>query len=82
MLRAGLIPVTRTGYCPLAGHVITADAARTVRAHARLICEDLPAHYVFTVKLNTPGALCGARRAGLGEGPRLVAEERTPHDQR
>jgi len=26
---------------PLAGHVITADAARTVRAHASLICGDL-----------------------------------------
>ncbi|HUY50834.1 MAG TPA: ISAs1 family transposase [Streptosporangiaceae bacterium] len=41
------------GYYPLAGHVITADAGHTVRAHARLICEELLAHYVFTVKLNT-----------------------------
>jgi len=40
-------------YC-LAGHVITADAGHTVRAHARLICEELLAHYVLTVKLNTP----------------------------
>ena len=39
-------------YCPLAGHVITADAGHTVRAHARVICEGLLAHYVFTVKLN------------------------------
>ncbi len=39
-------------YC-LAGHVITADAGHTVKAHARLICEELFAHYVFTVKLNT-----------------------------
>ncbi|MGH3124884.1 MAG: ISAs1 family transposase [Streptosporangiaceae bacterium] len=39
---------------PLAGHVITADAGHTVRAHATLICEDLLAHYVLTVKLNTP----------------------------
>jgi predicted transposase YbfD/YdcC len=38
----------------LAGHVITADAGHTVRAHAKLICEDLLAHYVFTVKQNTP----------------------------
>ena len=38
---------------PLAGHVITADAGHTVRAHARLICEELVAHYVFTVKKNT-----------------------------
>jgi predicted transposase YbfD/YdcC len=41
-------------YC-LAGHVITADAGHTVKAHARLICGELLAHYVFTVKLNTPG---------------------------
>jgi len=39
-------------YC-LAGHVITADAGHTVKAHARLICEELLAHYVLTVKLNT-----------------------------
>ena len=39
-------------YC-LAGHVVTADAGHTVKAHSRLICEELPAHYVFTVKLNT-----------------------------
>ncbi|MGH3555165.1 MAG: ISAs1 family transposase, partial [Mycobacterium sp.] len=38
---------------PLAGYVITADAGHTVKAHARLICEELFAHYVFTVKLNT-----------------------------
>ena len=41
-------------YYPLAGHVITADAGHTVRAHAKLICEQLLAHFVFTVKLNTP----------------------------
>ena len=41
------------GYFPLAGYVITADAGHTVRAHARLICE-LGAHFVFTVKQNTP----------------------------
>ena len=40
-------------YYPLAGHVITADAGHTVKAHARLICEELLAHFVFTVKLNT-----------------------------
>jgi len=40
-------------YC-LAGHVITADAGHTVKAHARFICEELLAHYVFTVKQNTP----------------------------
>ena len=42
------------GYYPLAGHVITADAGHTVRAHARFICGELLAHYVFTVKQNTP----------------------------
>ena len=40
-------------YYPLAGHVITADAGHTVRAHATLICGELLAHYVFTVKCNT-----------------------------
>ncbi len=40
-------------YYPLAGHVITADAGHTVKAHATLICEQLVAHYVFTVKCNT-----------------------------
>jgi predicted transposase YbfD/YdcC len=39
-------------YC-LAGHVITADAGHTVRAHATFICQELLAHYVFTVKQNT-----------------------------
>jgi predicted transposase YbfD/YdcC len=42
------------GYYCLAGHVITADAGHTVRAHATLICEELLAHYAFTVKQNTP----------------------------
>lgn len=39
---------------PLAGHVITVDAGHTVRAHATLICQELLAHYVMTVKNNTP----------------------------
>ncbi len=42
------------GYYCLAGHVITADAGHTVRAHATLICEELLAHYVLTVKQDTP----------------------------
>ena len=42
------------GYYPLAGHVITADAGHTVKAHARFICGELLAHFVFTVKQNTP----------------------------
>jgi predicted transposase YbfD/YdcC len=40
---------------PLAGHVITIDAGHTVRAHASFICQELMAHYVMTVKRNTPG---------------------------
>jgi hypothetical protein len=35
------------GYYPLAGHVITADAGHTVKAHATLIAEELLAHYVL-----------------------------------
>ncbi|MGH3125580.1 MAG: transposase family protein, partial [Streptosporangiaceae bacterium] len=42
-------------YYPLAGHVITVDAGHTVRAHAAVICGELLAHYVMTVKRNTPG---------------------------
>jgi predicted transposase YbfD/YdcC len=52
----GFAPLLRDldEYYPLAGHVITADAGHTVKAHARVICEELLAHYAFTVKLNTP----------------------------
>ena len=41
-------------YYPLAGHVITLDALHAVRAHAVVICQELLAHYVMTVKQNTP----------------------------
>jgi len=40
-------------YQPLAGAVLTVDAGHTVRAHGRAI-RALGAHFVFTVKLNTP----------------------------
>jgi hypothetical protein len=40
---------------PLGGWVLTADAAHTVRAHARFITEELLAHYVMIVKQNTKG---------------------------
>ena len=52
----GFAPLLRdlNEYYPLAGHVITADAGHTVKARARFICEELLAHYAFTVKLNTP----------------------------
>ncbi|MDQ2874437.1 MAG: ISAs1 family transposase, partial [Actinomycetota bacterium] len=51
-----LAPLLRrlNGYCPLAGHVITVDAGHTVRAHASFSCGELMAHYVMTVKGNTP----------------------------
>ncbi len=39
---------------PVSGRVLTMDAAHTVRAHARFIAEELLAHYVMTVKQNTP----------------------------
>ena len=35
-------------------HVITSDVGRTVKDHATLICGEILAHYVFTVKQNTP----------------------------
>ncbi|MGH3614605.1 MAG: ISAs1 family transposase [Pseudonocardia sp.] len=38
----------------LSGNVITVDAGHTVRAHATFLCEELGAHYVMTVKANTP----------------------------
>jgi predicted transposase YbfD/YdcC len=52
----GFAPLLRelNGYYRLAGRVITADAGHTVKAHAAFICGELLAHYVFTVKQNTP----------------------------
>lgn len=52
----GFAPLLRelNDHTPLAGHVITVDAGHTVRAHARFLCEELGAHYVMTVKENTP----------------------------
>lgn len=53
----GLAPLLRelNGRFPLAGQVMTLDALHTVKAHARLICGELLAHYALTVKDNTPG---------------------------
>ncbi len=50
-----LVPLLKAldAYQPLAGAVITVDAGHTVRAHGRAI-RALGAHFVFTVKLNTP----------------------------
>lgn len=51
---------------PLAGWVITADALHTQRRLAELICQDLLAHYVFTVKENQKNL--HAALAGLNWG--------------
>ena len=53
-------------YRPLARQVITADVGHTVRAHARVICEELLAHYVFTVK--------GGTKRPWEEGPRAARD--------
>jgi len=52
----GFAPLLRelNGHAPLAGHVITIDAGHTVRGHATFLCGELAAHYVMTVKGNTP----------------------------
>ncbi|MCW2933611.1 MAG: transposase, family [Actinomycetia bacterium] len=63
-------------YYPLAGHVITADAGHTVKAHATLICEKLLAHYVLTVKLNTPRLWAELDALDWAKIPRLATEER------
>ena len=44
---------------PLGGWVLTADAGHTVRAHATFIVTELLAHYVMTVKENTPKTYAG-----------------------
>lgn len=72
----GPLMLELNGYYPLAGHVITADAGHTVKAHATLICEELLAHYVFTVKLNTPALYRELDALDWAKAPRLVTEER------
>lgn len=61
---------------PLAGHVITADAFHTVRAHARLVCGELLAHYVFTVKGNRPALRAELAALNWKRARRHVTEER------
>lgn len=51
------------GYHPLTGHVISADAPHTVKAHAELIVTELRAHFVFTVKGNTAALFDDCARA-------------------
>jgi DDE_Tnp_1-associated/Transposase DDE domain len=63
------------GYHQLAGHVITADAAHTVNAHARFICETLLAHYVLTVKENRPRLWDELDALNWKKAPRLTVTE-------
>lgn len=60
---------------PLAGRVITADALHTQRALATLICEDLLAHYVLTVKGNQPGLLAALEDLTWAGARRHVTED-------
>lgn len=54
---------------PLGGWVLSMDAAHTVRAHARFITEELPAHYVMIVKEESTGPVPAAEQPGLGPMP-------------
>jgi hypothetical protein len=80
----GFAPLLRelNGYCPLAGHVITADAGHTVRAHATFICQELLAHYVFTVKQNTPALWAGLDALDWKSVPVQHATEEKGHGRR
>jgi predicted transposase YbfD/YdcC len=69
-------------YNLLAGHVITADAGHTVKAHARLICEELFAHYAFTVKLNTPALWAELDALDWASVPVQHATEEKGHGRR
>jgi predicted transposase YbfD/YdcC len=80
----GFAPLPREldGYYPLAGHVITADAGHTVKAHARFICEELLAHYAFTVKLNTPALWDELNALDWAKVPVQQATEEQGHGRR
>lgn len=67
---------------PLVGHVITADAGHTVRAHATFICEELLAHYVMTVKLNTPGLYAAIDSLEWASVPVSHQADETGHGRR
>jgi predicted transposase YbfD/YdcC len=66
---------------PLAGWVLTADALHTQRALATLTCENLGAHYVFTVKGNQAG-LYDALQALTWARARRHATEDKGHGRR
>ncbi len=67
---------------PLAGHVITADAGHTVRAHATFICGELLAHYVMTVKRNTPALFDAIDSLDWAAVPVSFQTEETGHGRR
>ena len=46
----------------LAGHVVTADALHTQRAHAEFLVTQNSAHYIFLVKKNQPGLYAQLKR--------------------
>jgi predicted transposase YbfD/YdcC len=69
-------------YYPLAGHVITADAGHTVKAHARLICGELLAHFAFTVKQNTPALWAELDALDWASVPVQHATEEKGHGRR
>jgi predicted transposase YbfD/YdcC len=80
----GFAPLLRdlNEYYPLAGHVITADAGHTVKAHARFICEELLAHYAVTVKLNTPALWAEPGALDWASVPIQHATEEKGHGRR
>ncbi|HEY8642403.1 MAG TPA: ISAs1 family transposase [Candidatus Dormibacteraeota bacterium] len=80
----GFAPLLRdlNEYYPLAGHVITADAGHTVKAHARFICEELLAHYAVTVKLNTPALWAELDALDWASVPIQHATEEKGHGRR
>jgi predicted transposase YbfD/YdcC len=80
----GFAPLLRelNEYYGLAGHVITADAGHTVKAHAKFICEELLAHYVFTVKQNTPALWAELDALDWASVPVQHATEEKGHGRR
>ncbi len=66
----------------LAGHVITVDAGHTVRAHARFVCEELGAHFVMTVKANTPTLFAALDALDWADVPIAHQATETGHGRR
>ncbi len=66
----------------LAGHVITVDAGHTVRAHAELLSAELGAHWVMTVKANTPNLFAALDALDWAEVPVSHLSTETGHGRR